>query len=175
MKTAKELTPFAEDEQLIVGKYYNVKCAIVQVYGKDRLVPIIGILHKDAQFDFVKEHYHIDGRFTSGRGNPYDTNSLGHTNGVVTTDNSNVNSDNGNNTFKGIIVKRMKCKRLTTGLSYIPPASKVMKWKRTMIGKSCKGRKCPHLGVHMHERDGVLYCPLHGLRGDIVKEVIIER
>ena len=48
-------------------------------------------------------------------------------------------------------------------------------WYKSMIGKSCKGRRCPHFGTMMHERDGKLICPLHNLEGDIETELIINK
>lgn len=64
-----------------------------------------------------------------------------------------------------------KCIRLETGV----PGVRVFapKFIEKHKGKPCKGRKCPHWGTTMFEHDSVLVCPMHGLKGDIVKEIII--
>lgn len=159
-----------------VGKFYNVPCAIVEVLtgkyaGKKWIVPIIGISHVDTKFgNLPLPHYHLDGRFTSGKNGPYDTDEYGYTSGVV------VSCDTVFSKFIGIETKRKKCKRLTTGLSMgIRKDERYSEWYKSMLGKSCKGKKCPHFGTEMLEREGVLVCPLHNLTGDILKEKIIPR
>jgi len=65
---------------------------------------------------------------------------------------------------------------LTTGLlspHVVPPVKGWKEWYANYIGKSCKGRKCPHYGTHMLEVNGSLLCPLHHLKGDIETETII--
>lgn len=143
-----------------VGKFYNVKCAILLCRdGKRQVVPIIGIEHADKQFLFPHKHYHHDGRF--GRYYPD-----GRTNAVVVTD------DPGNHgyTFEGTTIKRRRCLRLETGLLvdysiWTFKAHWYVKWYESMIGKSCAGKKCPHLGTPMEDKSGILVCPLHNLHG----------
>ena len=160
---AKELSPFKEDEPLVVGKMYNVRCAILQYEGITQFVPIIGIAHKDDGFvtKTVPLHYHIDGRFSKAEGFSYDTNGNGFTNKIIYVQ----PRGGGMSEFKGIVVKRRKCKRLTTGI--VPPdfPSLYDTWYASFVGKSCKGKKCPHRGVPMIEYDGKLICPLHNLQG----------
>lgn len=64
--------------------------------------------------------------------------------------------------------------RLTTGINPPTHAKNYNDWYKSMIGKSCAGKKCPHLGTIMIEQDGVLVCPLHNLKGCPQKEVIIK-
>lgn len=135
-------------------------------HGKTYRAPIIGKEHKDSQFSFTHLHYHIDGRFTAGKNAPYDTNENGYTGGVVSAVLDNVI------TF-GIV--RLKCRRLTTGLGAVRhKISGYPKWYNSMLGKSCKGKKCPHFGTAMLEENGRLVCPLHHLEGDIATEKIIK-
>jgi len=179
---AKELIPFKEDENLIVGKYYNVNCAIISYLFNEKKVikkvPVIGFFHSDKEIGTLHKHIHIDGRFTKGKsitGDNFDTNASGISNKAVNADNTLVITR-----FEGFIVTKKKCKRLTTGTN--PPShylndgtqTKWFIWQKTMLGKSCAGRKCPHYGTHMLERDGRLVCPLHNLQGDIKTEKIIE-
>jgi hypothetical protein len=73
--------------------------------------------------------------------------------------------------FIGIVNKELACVRLTTGLA-IPhsPTEKQRsriesynKWYDSYLGKICEGRKCPHLGTEMLEKDSKLVRPLHNL------------
>jgi uncharacterized Zn finger protein (UPF0148 family) len=43
-----------------------------------------------------------------------------------------------------------------------------------MIGKSCKGKKCPHFGANMIEKNGELVCPIHNLKGDLKTLKIVK-
>ncbi len=169
------MTPILEENTIVeVGKYYMFKCAIVEVNMETLFVPVIGIPHKDLSFGPDIKHYHIDGRFTRGRNGIYDTDKNGITNGFVAAEHHDFITAN----LVDIVLKRIKCKRLTTGAN--PPfanlwgeLTKYALWYNTQLGKSCAGKKCPHLGTVMHEHDGKLICPLHGLHGDLVKQVII--
>lgn len=164
-----------ENDTPILGKMYNVRCAKMQEYcGKIHYVPIIGKRHIDKQFSVNYEHYHIDGRFKSKL--VYHPN--GYTNQIISADKKRDNNSI-YGTFIGIEIKRRKCIILTTGI--MPPSkdkqfknSDYMKWYNSFIGKSCKGKKCPHLGTTMFEVDGRLVCPLHKLQGCLTSEKIIE-
>ena len=46
-------------------------------------------------------------------------------------------------------------------------------WYNSYIGKSCKGKKCPHLGQVMIEHGDRYVCPLHNLVGSKATETII--
>ena len=166
---------------LEVGKFYYVKCAIMSNGEREYFIPVIGEAHNDNQFGFKDKHLHIDGRFTTRQNHSeLDINKEGLTNHVCSFDPSRSLF-----TIKEIVIKRLKCKRLTTGIN--PPnrkkldwlgrkiKSKYYDWVDTMIGKSCKGKKCPHLGTMMLEKDGMLVCPLHNLKGCLTSEVIVCR
>lgn len=167
MKTKiKELIPFAEDTELQVGKTYNVRCAIIRACGtKTTYIPIIGHAHSDPQFGTNRTHYHIDGRFCRLK---Y-MDKQGQTNNPVWTDLGS------NPEFKGTVVMKKQCIRLTTGLKVFNVGNPFSDWYKTMIGKSCAGRRCPHRGTYMLERDGRLLCPLHNLQGSIEDEIILPR
>jgi hypothetical protein len=166
-----------ENTVLEVGKYYLVPCAKILSAHSDEFrcfVPILGEPHKDKQFSFDVLHYHVDGRFADNTG-AYDVDDEGKTNKIVPFYKNDICREYA----KEIVIKKRKCKRLTTGIN--PPrrglsynTSKYLAWYNSMIGKSCKGKKCPHLGITMHEHDGVLICPLHNLHGCIKTETIIK-
>ena len=158
------------ENKIEVGKFYKVPCAVLyNVFGEYKgCVPIIGEVHKDKQLGVDYFHYHIDGRFSSIT-DYYTTDEYGKTNGIVSLE-----PIGDVLTFcKRIEIKKKKCKRLTTGIKPPPSAKKYWNWYITMVGKSCKGKKCPHLGVDMFEVNGTLVCPLHNLIGDSKTEKII--
>lgn len=162
-------------DALQVGKYYLVPVAILKYpNGVIDEVPIINILHKDKQFGKVgsEPHYHIDGRFRiKGYGNYNLIN--GHTNVVIGPSHSIYNSY----ILQRVEVKKKKCIRILTGLQIanrVTPPKTWAKWSDTMVGKSCKGKKCPHFGAKMIETDGKYICPLHNLVGDIATQKIIK-
>lgn len=158
------------ENKIEVGKFYKVPCAVVKNRYGDIIyyVPVIGDAHKDKKF-FNYTHYHIDGRF-SNKNVGYGVDENGKTNGIVAW-----GRENPVNLFsEEIVYKIRKCKRLTTGINPPPNAHAYWNWKKSMIGKSCKGKKCPHLGVDMFVEGNKLVCPLHNLIGDIKKEIIIE-
>lgn len=154
-----------------IGKFYTIKCVeLLNSNGKKfDVVPVIGEPHRDPQFGIDIKHYHVDGRFIPK--NSYLPHEHGKTNNVVwcKDDRYHMNVYAGKEVFR-----RLKCKRLSTGI--IPPKNspKFQDWYNSFVGKSCKGKKCPHLGQEMIEENGVLVCPLHNLKGCIEKEVIIS-
>lgn len=152
-----------------IGKFYKVRCAKIMRHDKFiEYVPVIGICHKDISFGVRNNHYHIDGRFVVKKSTYY--TPTGYTNKILSSDKGPYFLD----FVAEIVTKTMKCKRLSTGI--LPGGNEPYhKWYISMVGKSCAGKKCPHFGTIMHEVDGVLVCPLHGLKGNLKTEVIIKR
>ncbi len=154
-----------------VGKYYKVPVAILinddgNPCGE---VEVIEPAHNDKQFGVAFTHYHVDGRFISDLNPHYHVDELGQTNQIVFFGekcNSRIYS-------KEIVYKRRKCKRINTGLNPPQHAKAYWDWRITMLGKSCKGKKCPHLGVEMMDNGKTLVCPIHNLIGCKTKEIII--
>lgn len=162
-----------EHEHLVVGKFYLVAIAVlVHKGGHIDRVPVYPLLHNDKQFGFVEDHYHVDGRFEKWIDHPYNIDFWGRTNNVV--------SKTSNIASMKIEFKKRKCRREGTGINPPNPdniyghGKQYWEWYRNMMGKSCKGKKCPHLGVTMREENGVLVCPLHNLTGCIRTETIIS-
>lgn len=155
-----------------VGKYYLVPCAKQSNNGAVWFTPVIGPEHADKQFVFTKKHYHIDGRFS---GPEQGVNENGRTNLIICTETDKMEWPLNIRKFEGIEWKRRKCKRLTTGIIIggTPPLYK--EWYKSYVGKSCAGKRCPHLGTQMHEAPGgKLVCPLHNLIADKETEIIIN-
>jgi hypothetical protein len=153
---------------LKVGEYYNVTCAeIMMDDGRKYDIPVFDHLHADAQFGFLDKHYHIDGRFElHPRMHHYFNLESGHTSTVILPEGSNVYR------FLGIVTRYLKCSGLETGLvlPYNSCDSKLelyLDWYISYVGKTCTGRKCPHFGTDMFEKNGQLVCPMHNLTADI--------
>ncbi len=189
--------PLAHEQSVLeVGKRYLVAHVYMADDGmaKDSypLVPVIPHIHKDEQLGVGYEHLHVDGRFYVDRKSAA---SLELKDGVTSQVISIINELSGSRVEMGkdggFVYKVKKCLRLTTGLpikrykrtnDFLPPTDVVLpnsiagywKWYEQYIGKSCKGRRCPHMGTVMIECDGKLVCPLHKLMGDVKTEKIIE-
>jgi hypothetical protein len=162
----------------IVGKFYNVRCAKLTKHDSTVVfVPIIGELHSDAQFNVKHPHYHIDGRFVKEfQSKVVYVDELGKTNQVLCEHYGFI----GKTYFAKleIVIKKKKCRRRTTGINPVSPQGSISQmyndWYKTYLGKSCKGKKCPHLGTTMLEVDGRLVCPLHKLNGCKTSEKIVD-
>lgn len=161
----KDLVAFDNDKNIPeVGKFYNIRCAIAQLHKRTVVVPIVGILHSDKHFGTTHKHYHIDGRFSSEY-----VDKNGESNHIIFVDAPEYFFP----ALISIVIRRKKCVRATTGI--IPPsnAHSYHKWYDSFVGKSCKGKKCPHFGHTMIEKDGILECPLHKLQGSVDNEIIL--
>jgi hypothetical protein len=149
--------------ELQTGETYNVPCAILLWKEDSRVyfVPVFDLPHTDLAFDFPHRHYHVDGRFEI---HPRICHRLkinqGYTLTVILTDGTNEYE------FKGIGIFKIKCVRSETGLAVPEGNEKYANWYKSYAGRSCAGKKCPHLGTDMLEINGKLICPLHGLTAD---------
>lgn len=160
--------------KLEVGKWYLVAHAEM-VYCVDGNVwdcaAILPYFHKDGFAPEIPNHYHLDNRFRQ----PQCVQS--HFRIQNAKSNYPVVELELDNWLKigSIVYKRKKCIGLDTGLKtdMVDKDHDFFKWYNSMKGKSCKGRKCPHFGATMSEINGELICPMHGLKGDILTEIII--
>lgn len=141
--------------------------------GREYAIPVFDQPHTDAQFNFPHEHYHIDGRFTiHPRMRHWLHIAEGYTRSVILPEGSNTYD------FTGLTERELTCERLETGLLFAGHSvnlSVYEEWYQGYIGKTCKGRKCPHLGTTMLEQNGLLICPMHHLTADPAMQRIIER
>ena len=164
---------------LKIGEEYWVPCAEIMMNdGRLYYIPVLDHLHVDPQFDFPHEHYHIDGRFyIHPRMEHQFQIEKGWTSSVIVPETST------SYRFLSIAVQYIKCERLSTGLviptkptdSQRSKLAKYEEWYHGYIGRICKGRKCPHFGTEMLEKDGVLICPMHGLTADSATLIIVQR
>jgi hypothetical protein len=165
---------------LIVGKYYQVPCAEINMNGDGQTfpIPVFNHLHADPQFEFHHKHFHIDGRFEIHPRMVHEFNITdGYTAAVI------VPESGAPYKFRGLEHRELKCIRLHTGLKVpdVPTADQQPKvdrynsWYYGFIGVVCAGRKCPHFGTEMLAKDGLLVCPLHNLTADLHSLKIIAR
>lgn len=166
---------------LEVGKYYLVAHATVKWGNVTVDVPVIPILHDDKVFaPDIPKHYHLDNRFNRVGNAVFLWGENGELNNKIVND---VDAGLKEITLvEGIKYLRKKCVRNSTGLNaptniFSTSITKVgidfIRWKQSMVGKSCAGKKCPHYGALMMEQGDKLVCPMHGLVGDKVTEKII--
>lgn len=150
-----------------IGKTYRVPCARIEHFtGRIDWIPVVGPKHSDPQFANDGEHYHIDLRFIKSLGRYGEITQSGTTSWVIFDDRRNHEYN-----VTGIFPRLRRCHRTHTGLypflssiKGTPPRWE--EWARSMVGKPCRGKKCPHRGVEMQECNGLLLCPLHNLVGD---------
>jgi len=154
-----------ETSNLQVGKMYSVAHVKVKIrdFDIELEVPINPKLHNDKiDFDFDDDHYHVDGRFIK------DNTKLAYRYWI---DNGKTNTVVLKHTpiykVSEVFYKTKKCLRLTTGIKGDESQKVYATFVKKYTGRKCKGRKCPHWGVIMNNIDGVLVCPMHGLKGSL--------
>jgi len=158
--------------QLQINKRY---LCLVTVPSNPKGFPIalVPFLHSDKDINetAAMPHYHIDSRFnTKGEldslRSDYNRRTKGRLSAIFMAENGSAMLD----------VQYMTCRRIhPTGL-VLCTSRDFNQWANKYLGKSCKGKKCPHWGMPMVDRkNGFLECPLHGLFGSSVTERIIDR
>lgn len=147
-----------------IGKTYSIPCARVEHFaGKNYWIPVVGPKHSDPQFAGPKEHYHIDLRFIKRPAIFANITPFNTTTHVIWA------GEYPNYKVTGIAHRPRRCHRSNTALYpqlFGETPLKWAEWARSMVGKTCRGKKCPHRGVEMQECNGLLLCPLHNLVGD---------
>ncbi len=168
--------PLAHESEVTKGKYYTVVHAVLRdlkpVYDEPDfiLVPVFPFLHKDPSFSTQPEHYHIDGRFKFN--NDYFEINNGITTNAIFL---NLPEERAWNKFVKLVYVRKKCVRLSTGLDVVTKnPHKWIEWYKTMEGKSCAGKRCPHYGTKMIDRGDHYFCPMHNLIGCSKTEKILN-
>lgn len=188
---ARKLAPslYTLREAPVVGKFYRVP-AILHVYpnwySSEMFWPIIGPLHHDAEFfNLPNPHYHIDLRFISARhravAKPY-AGKLGVNASFLARPLSarQLSAKGEFETLPRPVLVRMRC---TGNTIFYPHAHRdpICALNTHYAGTRCeRGRQgwiCPHraapIGTHLPDEDGVITCPLHGLRIDAATGVCL--
>lgn len=173
---------------LVVGQFYLVPCVRGQWIGQPRrrrvwdhaivvaYWPVIGPEHEDGQFfGFDTPHYHVDARFLpldDGRIDQTLTYPLHGRKGLWTTDGKS-------EPLPKPVWRRRKCIRAGTGFDPWN-STPIRKMREHFAGAQCArnagGFVCPHRQAPLGSvvpKDGVIVCPLHGLRIDAATGVVL--
>jgi hypothetical protein len=175
-------------EPPVVGRYYLVPCVRYYWHGMVESWPVIGPPHHDAEIGFMPIHYHIDARFLTRKQQRLAfeerTYSRGHKNFSIRQYNasplSEIDQTNEWNVKRyGPIPRKPTLeKRICTNLKlhwplpFKPGENEPMwLWFTDLAGaiERPDGRLlCPHKKVDLSQfepdADGIVTCPLHGLR-----------
>lgn len=165
----------------IVGQFYLVRTVCETYFGKFKDWPVIGPEHDDVEFfGFKDQHYHVDFRFIRcsdalvAERHPYVLHPPRRISGVASP------------TLAKPVWHRRKCVRSQLGF-FLPRSrfidtSPLYKLRNAFAGRQCArdargGFICPHrkapLGSIQPDKDGVITCPLHGLRIDASTGVVV--
>lgn len=178
-------------EPPIVGRYYSVPAIAwrwagafdQELAGGDFFWPVLGNKHDDLEFfDFPHKHYHVDPRFFTNRhwaqlgDRKYDNEGkkLDENGKLLTALARPLSSIHYSDWPPSPVFRRMRCS--ASGIIYSNWASRtvaVQSLNSKFAGKQCDssvlGWICPHRQLalgSMEPVDGMITCPLHGLRID---------
>lgn len=154
---------------LVPGRFYLVPTVRCDYFGVVADWPVIGPVHNDVEFfSFHLQHYHFDRRFitppASLRMREFETAPLHAHAGDV---------------LPAPVWRRKLCRRAEMPFDYAHQP-KVQALQDGFAGKACARGKagwiCPHRHVALgsiEPREGVITCPLHGLRIDAASGVVL--
>lgn len=168
-------------ETPVEGRFYMVPCIWYPWITDARYDwwPVIGQRHKDKQFlNFDHPHYHVDGRFLSKRQRAFATDWRHESLEYILA------ARPLNNRFRDPpaeqpTLKRRKCSsaHIEYGAHYQPT---IQKLAEHFEGRRCRrgenGWVCPHQATPLGSIkpiQGVITCPLHGLRIDAATGVVM--
>lgn len=168
IKKEEKETEDYENWEIINGQLDKRK-SLIKTVKKKEIYPIINHLHSDKENGQEYKHYHIDYRFVE-----VDENSIPkklHSKHIFGASNRyNVLAEN--KTYK-IEYHKLKCVRNNNLHITSVLAIKKSKLKHNCIYKG----KCPHRGYDLSQEpiiNGIITCPLHGLKFDAVTKEIIK-
>lgn len=148
--------------------------------GKETFIPVFAHKHED-KFNSLGEHYHIDFRFVNFVKTKHFFYKTAKEYRKSWADAISLDTDHyWNNThwLNGLVKKEMPCidslRVLNLDKYDFGDDSRYRDFYLEQIGKSCAGKRCPHYGTQMVEKEnGLWQCPLHGLVGDPLSQKII--
>lgn len=150
----------------VVGETYLVPC----VEQLDDWVPILGDIHTDIELGVIKEHYHYDIRFLDDE----QAWALGEYRNRLPLIQGKIHYIDTWDVFLDLPLVMLR-----DFLEF--PHSKDIRWKRfhrKYKGQKVKRNKCPHRGFDLScvkARNGVIQCPLHGLRIDEKTQKVLPK
>lgn len=154
---------------LVPGQFYLVPTVRYVYFETVKDWPVIGPQHSDVEFfDFARQHFHIDRRFLR-LSTPWWTRAF-ETAPLCTHDEVPLPAP---------IWRRRKCLRAEMPFDYAhqPPVQALQHaYASTVCARGKAGWICPHRHValgSLEPRDGVITCPLHGLRIDAASGAVL--
>ena len=160
-------------EPPVEGRFYLVRCVQGKWNGAIGMWPVWGPRHVDPSVGFPWVHYHINRYFVDefdqmhAARTPISEDHPGH-----------------NQTLPEPILRRRKCKMsVPCAFPHELAMKSGNKWKvflKSFVGVQCRrgnGWVCPHrgldLGIMAPDKDGVITCPLHGVRVNAETGVVV--
>lgn len=160
---------------LIVGEFYLVPCYVHSGYlkfhcSKSFITPLLNHPHNDIENGQFETHYHQDDRFIPKFGNKRVLKSGKYE--ILPHIRLNVRESDLVKVFPKLEYFALKCIKLEVDSITSPGFISKSKFKHNCIYKN----KCPHRGYDLSNEvpvNGVITCPLHGLKFDAeTKELI---
>lgn len=146
-------------EPLIKGKIYSVPCLVRYEDGKTYINPIINHPHNDKENGQDEAHYHIDYRFVKHENDSdFPTVVNNHSYHYF------VESTRPRKLVNGSL-RYFELPMINEDFTGITPVKNISKSK--LKHKCIHKNKCPHRGFDLSQVkdiDGVITCPLHGLK-----------
>ena len=165
-----------EPRPYVIGRRYPVTEVRSRWNGLVRWFPVAGALHEDAEIiGFTHFHYHVDWRFVSSRLYArmhalclHRQVDLFEAASVLSTNHDGVFFATNPRNYE-TRVRRLVCKRERQ--AYPHHAADWLDPLKQRYAAACLTRGvCPHRGYDLRNEavvDGVVTCPLHGLRWDV--------
>lgn len=165
-------------EPPVAGKFYWVRCVYGNWYGNVAWWPVMGSKHDDAtHLNFPQPHYHLN-RFFLHEGD------LDWSVAAPIGDKHGGRGFVENDPLPAPILKRRLCRRATVNPFPVERAVTregiFPKMYRHFAGAQCKrgnGWICPHKGFDLATvapgPDGIITCPLHGVRINAETGVVV--
>lgn len=163
-------------EPLVSGRYYLVPVVTAKWNHLLAEWPVMGSLHTDAEFfEFKKEHYHVDGRFLTKRQIEFAESQCRTLAAEVQA--VPLHAYPGEPSLPKPVLTKRRC--WTPSLPYEHgDRTPIQNIRRHYAGTQCAigkgGWICPHRKVSLGSVkaiDGIITCPLHGLRFDATSGV----
>lgn len=174
MSKVQKITELTEPP--VLGHFYMVPTVEYQYFRRVRCWPVFLPKHADAEFfNFADQHYHIDPRFLSERDFEYCCDSrrspLARLQGSPLSRKGIRDGEYVHIPHPAVVWRRRRCARLELPYVYAR-RPEIQALAQAYEGQQCKGSKagwiCPHqhyaMGSLTPDAEGVITCPLHGLR-----------
>lgn len=164
----------------IIGMYYLVPCIIYDTIsdeGKKHLYvyPIINNLHSDVDSGQEHEHYHLDYRFIEMQGmddisvkQKHSQHTFAYNSRYDLLYHNPHYKENYKVEYISLMCQRVNNLRITP-----TELIEIEKLKNKCIYKN----KCPHKGMDLSQvipKDGIIQCPLHGLKFNAITKELIQ-